>query len=150
MKDKKSKKIVLIISILILLILLAIIAFDLFKHSIMNKPYIVLQKVDYSSIADMVGQNSKKYFNYYINENGYIVESNTILPGKEKNSLIRKISQEEVKELEQYIINEVERINNESGGVTINSPTPSSIWLNGTVVSNDENLINNLIKQITE
>ena len=64
MKDKKSKKIVLIISILILLILLAIIAFDLFKHSIMNKPYIVLQKVDYSSIADMVGQNSKKYFNH--------------------------------------------------------------------------------------
>lgn len=146
MKDKKSKKIVLIISILILLILLGVFAFNLFKRSVINKPYIVFGKVDYSSPADMIGYNREEYFYYYINEDGYVVESNTASSGNEKDSLIRKMSKEEVKELEQYIINEVERVDND----IINEDSRNIIWINGTVISNDESLIINLVKQITE
>lgn len=146
MKDKKVKRIVLIIGILILLILLGVFVFGLFKRSIINKPYIVFGRINYSSPSDMVGYNREEYFYYYINEDGYVVQSNISSSGNEKNSLIRKISQEEVKELEQYIINEVERLDNN----IINEDSRNIVWIDGKVVSNDEGLIINLINKITE
>ena len=146
MKDKKVKIIVLIIGIIIILILLGTFAFNLFKRSIINKPYIVFGKVDYSSPADMIGYNREEYFYYYINEDGYVVESNIVSSGNEKDSLIRKMSKEDVEELEQYIINEVGRIDND----IINEDSRNIIWINGIVISNDENLIIDLIDKITE
>ena len=107
----------------------------------------------------MVSLNKKEYIYYYINEDGYVVESNK---ESSKKSLIQKKNVEEVKELEQYIIREVERRNDENGNLTNidkNTITDSSnainqyenvVWINGKVISIDESLIIDLINKITK
>ena len=89
MDEKKGKirKIVILAIVLILLIVIGITIFNVFKSSIVNNPYIVFGRVVYSSPSDMVGLNKKEYIYYYINEDGYVVESNK---ESSKKSLIQK------------------------------------------------------------
>ena len=106
MKDKKVKIIVLIIGIIILLILLGIFAFNLFKSSIINEPYISFGDGGYGVLelvpASMDYKSTSVF--WYIDKNGFIVKELG-----EKAKLIGKISTQEVKELEQYIIERIEK-----------------------------------------
>ena len=158
MKDKKVKRIVLIIGILILLILLGVFVFGLFKRSIINKPYVYFGYRD-TAVPAAVGYEPG-YEYCYINYKGYIVKDEREAGKNTKRNvrLIGKLSEEEISQLEGYIISEVERINNENNlnqdsmsidGLlsNLNTDTNCIVSIENKIECNDRNLVSNLLEK---
>lgn len=112
-ENKRTKKILIIIGVVILVILVVIVFYIYFATSIINNVYINFGYHD-TVAPQAIGYNSG-FEQYYIDDSGFIVkkERNSGMHTIIKYKILGKLSNEELDELENYIMTEVEKLNYE-------------------------------------